>query len=142
MLSPMAAERHGGGCQCGAVRFTVEGPLRDVLYCHCARCRRSHGGIAAYSACERADLSFASDGDLRWFENPDPTDEARRGFCGRCGSRLFWEHADLTTISVAAGSLDEPSGVRAIGHIFTAHKGDYYDLADDGLPRWNDSLGA
>ena len=129
----MTAERHTGGCQCGAVRFSVEGPLRDVLYCHCGRCRKSHGGVAAYSACERARLILLSQEGLRWYENPDPTDEARRGFCGVCGSRLFWARSDRSTISIAAGAIDEPSGVRAVAHIFCAHRGDYYEIAD-GLP--------
>jgi len=129
----MTGERHAGGCQCRAVRFAIEGPLRDVLYCHCGRCRKSHGGVAAYSACERANVIFESDDELRWFESPDPSDSARRGFCGRCGSRLFWERADRTTISIAAGSIDEPTGLRAAAHIFCAHRGDYYEIAD-GLP--------
>jgi hypothetical protein len=29
-----------GGCLCGAVRFEVLGPLRDVVLCHCGECRR------------------------------------------------------------------------------------------------------
>ena len=29
-----------GGCLCGAVRFTAAPPLRDVVVCHCSRCRR------------------------------------------------------------------------------------------------------
>ena len=32
-----------GGCLCGAVRYQVHGPLRDVLICHCVECRRWHG---------------------------------------------------------------------------------------------------
>jgi hypothetical protein len=28
---------------CGAVDFTVEGELRDVVNCHCHRCRRWSG---------------------------------------------------------------------------------------------------
>ncbi len=30
-----------GGCLCGAVRYEVRGPLRPVVYCHCAQCRRT-----------------------------------------------------------------------------------------------------
>ena len=133
----MTDEPHTGGCQCGAVRFSVEGSLRDVLYCHCSRCRKSHGGVAAYSACERARLTFLSADALRWFENPDPTDDALRGFCGVCGSRLFWARSDRNTISIAAGAIDEPSGVRAVGHIFCADPGDYYEIAD-GLPCYDE----
>lgn len=27
-----------GRCPCGAFEYTVEGPLGDVRYCHCAKC--------------------------------------------------------------------------------------------------------
>ena len=36
------------------------------------------------------------------------------------------------------GCLDRPTGLREQLHIFTAHKGDYYDIAD-GLPQWPES---
>ena len=125
--------QHAGGCQCGAVRFGIAGPLRAALYCHCGRCRRSHGGVAAYTACKRERLTLLDDRELRWYDSPDPTDPARRGFCGRCGSRLFWDRPERTTISIAAGAIDLPTGFLAAGHIYAADKGDYYEIAD-GLP--------
>ncbi len=39
-----------GGCLCGAVRYEVQGPLRDVLICHCEECRRWHGHVSATTA--------------------------------------------------------------------------------------------
>ena len=33
-----------------------------------------------------------------------------------------------------AGTLDAPTGLAVKGHIFTADKGDYYDITD-GLPQ-------
>jgi hypothetical protein len=40
-----------------------------------------------------------------------------------------------------AGALDLPTGLRADKHIFTAEKGDYYEICD-GLPQspgWHNS---
>ncbi len=39
------------------------------------------------------------------------------------------------TISVAAGTLDSPTGLRRAAHWYTAQAGDYYEIPDDGLPR-------
>ena len=67
---------------------------------------------------------------VRWYA---ASDEAERGFCATCGSALFWRRRDADSVSVMAGCLDAPTGLRGSVHIFTADKGDYYEL-DDGLP--------
>ena len=66
-----------------------------------------------------------------WFE---ATPAAARGFCPRCGSSLFWAAHDEDTLSSALGALNAPTGLSLTKHIFTAFKGDYYDIADD-LPQ-------
>jgi hypothetical protein len=128
-VSPQA-ERHAGGCLCGAVRYTVEGPMRDVVVCHCSRCRRMHGHVAAYSGCATASLTVVDDAEaLRWYL----ADERARGFCSRCGSSLFWRtEANPDRTAVAAGSIDPPTGLRTVAHIFTATPGDYYESAGEG----------
>ncbi len=37
-----------GGCLCGAVRFQVSGPLRDVVKCHRSMCQKLHGVFGAH----------------------------------------------------------------------------------------------
>ncbi len=39
------------------------------------------------------------------------------------------------TVSIAAGSLDQPTGLRVVGHWFVSQAADYAELPDDGLPR-------
>jgi hypothetical protein len=111
------------------VRYEVHGPLRDVVVCHCGRCRRTHGHAAAYSACAREHLVIEDDGGaLRWYA----ADGRERGFCGRCGASLFWRADGRDTISVAAGTLDPPTGLRTVAHIHTRDRGDYYEIAGEG----------
>lgn len=121
-----------GQCLCGAVRFEVHGPLRAVRYCHCAMCRRASGHFAAATACDPQHLRLISAETLRWYSS---SAIARRGFCGTCGSPLFWEPAHGRHLSIWAGTLDTPTGLKASEHIFVADKGDYYEIAD-GLPLW------
>jgi len=123
-----APGRHGGHCLCGGVRYAVNGPLRDVVICHCSRCRRTHGHVGAYTACAAADLVLLEAGTLRWYE----ADRRARGFCGECGASLFWRASDRDTVSIAAGTLDEPTGLRTVAHIYTGHRGDYYEIGDEG----------
>ena len=117
-----------GRCLCGAVAYTLHGPLRGVINCHCGQCLRSHGNFAAYTNLHRAGLTLVEDRGLRWYES---SDTARRGFCGHCGTSLFWEPRGGDSISVAAGTLDPPSGLKTIANIFVADKADYYEIPDD-----------
>jgi hypothetical protein len=115
-----------GRCLCGAIEYRVNGALRDVVFCHCTRCRRTHGHFAAYTACARDDLELIEDRGLRWYE----ADARRRGFCAVCGASVFWELEGSPTISISAGTLDEPTGLDPSRHIYTADAGDYYELTD------------
>lgn len=120
-----------GACLCGAVAFDVSGPLRDVINCHCGQCRRTHGAAGAYTNVSAADLRLSETRGLKWYQS---SPEARRGFCDQCGASLFWERVDSGTISIAAGALDQPTGLKTAMHIFTADQADFYELTDD-LPR-------
>ena len=123
--------RFQGGCLCGSVRFRYDGPLRPVVGCHCTQCRRTSGHYVAATRGERARLSFARDDGLRWYES---SPAVFRGFCGECGASLFWTRGGSDTMSIMAGSLDDPTGLRMVQHIYTADAGDYYRIGP-GLPR-------
>ena len=123
-----------GRCLCGAVRYEVRGPLRDVLLCHCIECRRWHGHISACTAARKHDLVLTEGRGLRWIDSPDSDADARRGFCGECGSSLFWDPPRRDSISIAAGTLDDAGGLRVAGHWYTSQAGAYYELPADGLP--------
>jgi len=124
-----------GRCLCGALQYEVLGPLRGVLVCHCIECRRWSGHAWAATAALRSDLRLVHDRTLRWVESPASATNARRGFCAACGSSLFWDAPGRETISISAGSLDAPTGLAVIGHVYVEHAGDYYELPDDGVPR-------
>jgi hypothetical protein len=116
-----------GGCLCGRVRYEVTGPLRPILACHCTQCRRQTGHFMASTAAARAHFALTRKAGLKWYVS---SAEARRGFCGHCGSTLFWDGRGKPYIAIAAGTLDGKTGLKIARHIFTADKGDYYRIAD------------
>lgn len=124
-----------GGCLCGAVRYEVTGPLRDVVNCHCSMCQRLHGNFGPHSKARKTDLNIVNDQGLSWYET---SSIARRGFCRECGSSLFWEPFDQDATGIVAGSIDSPTGLRTIGHIFVEEKSDFYEINDD-LPQFQKS---
>ena len=127
-VASTAHHSHTGGCLCGAVRYEVAGPLRDVVLCHCAMCRRTHGHFAAYTAAPKGALRLLEARGLRWFAS---SGFARRGFCGECGASACWERTAGDLISIAAGSADPPTGLRTTLQIFVEDAGDYYAVPDD-----------
>ena len=135
VVGSTAEPRATGRCLCGAVRYEVRGPLRDVLLCHCLECRRWHGTFGAYSSSRHEDFALLAGNALVWVDSPESDNRARRGFCGACGSSLFWQARDLPRIGIAAGTLDRPTGLRVAGHIYTHQAGDWDALPEDGLPR-------
>ena len=123
--------RATGRCHCGSVRFSVYGRLRDVIMCHCEDCQRIHGGAAAHSGAPRADVRFENQTDLRWY---DSSSVARRGFCGRCGSALFYDLHGRDVIGICAGALDPPTGTKVAMHVFMRSARDY-ESTDTAAPR-------
>lgn len=120
-----------GGCQCGAVRYKIEGEISPVTACHCSQCRRTSGHFWAAFHAPHDGFTLTEERGLTWFTS---SDWAKRGFCNQCGASLFYQMTGEATINVAAGSLDQPTGLHMKRHIFVADKGDYYDITDD-LPQ-------
>ncbi|MFM2355290.1 MAG: hypothetical protein RLZZ528_1026 [Pseudomonadota bacterium] len=117
-------------CLCGGVAFSLPGPAGQITACHCDQCRKISGEYSASFDAAESELSFTRRAGLAEYVTPGG---GRRGFCGTCGSSLFFRAAD-GAFSVEAGCVTGPTGGRLSEHIFTARKGDWYDLTD-GLPQ-------
>lgn len=116
-----------GGCLCGGVRYTLEGPLPDVVACHCTQCRKTTGHFLASTTVDMDHFTLDTDETLSWFNS---SEMARRGFCSRCGSNLFWDPLKEDRISISAGTIDGKTGLKIESHIFTDTAGDYYELPE------------
>lgn len=133
-MSADEPENLTGGCLCGGVRYEISGPRRNVINCHCENCRRTHGHIAAYTSVRQSDLKLVEQQTLRWYHDQSPN--TYRGFCNHCGASLFWDARDgRDKIAIAAGSLDDGSELKTIGHVYVAEAGQYYEI-HDGLPQF------
>ena len=122
-----------GGCLCGSVRYRIQGKIHGVTCCHCSQCAKTTGHYIAAANCAMSDFHLDKDETLRWYQS---SSEAERGFCSRCGSNLFWRKRDgAKTMTVTAGTLDRPTGLRIKYHIFCGSKSDYYEITD-GLKQY------
>lgn len=123
--------QHTGSCLCGAVTFSVTGALPQPNACHCTACRKHSGHYEASVDVPRDALAIKGEAAVKWFKS---SPKVRRGFCGNCGSTLFWDPVFQDWTAIAMGAFDTPTGTHLSQHIFVSEKGDYYEIAD-GLPQ-------
>ncbi|NKF31225.1 GFA family protein, partial [Pseudomonas sp. BGM005] len=80
--------KYTGGCQCGAVRYRARGELGYPHICHCRMCQKAAGNyFLPLAAAKRQDFELTRGGP-KWFRS---SDLVRRGFCGDCGTPLFYD---------------------------------------------------
>lgn len=117
-----------GKCLCESITYEITGPARDIVNCHCSRCRRHTGHFMAATQASREEIEIEGE-TLRWY---NPTDEVQYGFCGNCGSTLFWRTTrSPDVISIAAGTLTPPTGLKTVAAIYTDYASDYHEFRTD-----------
>jgi hypothetical protein len=97
-----------GGCQCGAVRFHIKGPLGKAGICHCRMCQKAFGSWGAA-------LVSVPANNLSWTRE-QPADFrssaiVARGFCAGCGTPLYMHEDGDDIFELAIGAFDNPSDV-------------------------------
>ena len=127
-----------GGCLCGAVRFTYQGPLGGELgaitVCHCHQCRKAQGYAAAVAPALARGFEVTSDREAVGEYESSPG--KWRGFCKRCGSPLYSRReAKPDDLRLRLGAFDVGSAeLKVEAHIFTADA-PAWSLRDDA-PRY------
>ena len=97
---------YSGGCQCGAVRFRVEGALGDASVCHCRMCQKASGNFYL-------PLVSVRGARLEWTRGKPSTfrssNHVKRGFCAKCGTPLTFTAPD--GVALAIGAFDRPQEI-------------------------------
>ena len=120
-------------CLCNGISMTIKGQFRPVINCHCIQCTKTHGNYAAYTSVLEQNIIFKSKKTLKWFQS---SAKAKRGFCKKCGSSIFFKRLGSKAVSISAGLFRNPSKLKTISHIYVKNKRDYYKILDD-LPKFN-----
>lgn len=100
----MSVDAHTGGCQCGAIRFRVTGPVDEGSICHCRMCQKATGGLfGAAVLVDNANLAWTRR-KPSYFQS---SSVAKRGFCPACGTPLTFVWVEGQT-ALNAGTFDRP----------------------------------
>ena len=136
----MTSTNVGGGCLCGAIRFTVTTPTLFCGHCHCTMCRRNHGAAyVTWLAVARSQLSIDSgSAELTRYQS---SEHGTRSFCRRCGSSLFCEAGERPEIvDIPLANMDGPIDRLPETHIYFDDRASWTIVAD-GLPRLGGTTG-
>ena len=117
-----------GSCLCKSISFEIEGAISKVFFCHCKQCRMWNGHYTAAVGIEENQLSFSRSENLKWFSS---SVKAERGFCGDCGSCLFWKENGSSVIFVWAGTISDQANLKPGAHMYTKFSGSYYQIPED-----------
>ena len=123
-MSAAADQPWTGGCQCGAVRFSV-GRLGRATVCHCRMCQKATGGIGGVYVIGH-DITWTR-GAAKHFRS---SNKVRRGFCSDCGTPLTFE-LDSGGIDMAIAAFDRAGEITPV-----------LQMASDARLPWVDALGA
>jgi hypothetical protein len=115
-------ERIEGQCLCGAVTVRVTPTRRHVEACHCTMCRR-WSGIAFVGVMCGTEVEFAGEDRVVRYRS---SEWAERGFCGTCGSSLFYHYLPLGTYGFTAGLFPDEALLPLAEEIFIDEKPGYY----------------
>lgn len=116
-----------GNCMCGEVEFSAEVPDKHFDCCHCSMCRKWGGG-PAFTVNIEGEIAFSNPNSVKTY---DSSEWAQRGFCGTCGTHLFYRLKDNSFWNVPMGILKDTSGFEFKTQIFIDSKPDNYEFLNE-----------
>lgn len=102
------SEVRSGGCQCGAVRYRIDGPLGRAGICHCRMCQKAFGSWGAALVSVPAKQLVWTRGAPTEFRS---SSIVARGFCRDCGTPLHMHEDGDDNFEIAIGTLDDPNAI-------------------------------
>ena len=110
-----------GGCQCGAVRYRLDGKLYTLAVCHCTMCQRQSGSAFGMSLAISRNAFQLLSGTLKSFNATCDSGRIKEcAFCPECGVRIY--NRTEGRMSIKAGTLDDTSWLEPDAHFWTRSK--------------------
>jgi len=126
-----------GECLCGAVKYSVDGELGDILHCHCSECRKWHGSaFRTRVTVQKSDFSWLS--GEQYIARYEGLPTSIKMFCKTCGSSLVSYFRDNENVlGLPLGGVEGDLGQKPVCHIFVGSKASWYDIGDN-LPQYDE----
>lgn len=116
-----------GHCLCNAVSVTATLASSTFDACHCSMCRRWGGG-PAFTIDPGKTVAFSGEENIVKYSS---SAWAERGFCGRCGTHLFYRLKASDFCNVSLGLFDGAEALAFQSQIFIDAKPSHYAFANE-----------
>jgi hypothetical protein len=109
---PIPAPPYHGACLCGTVRYRVNARPLTITACHCDACKKMSGATNLLVFTVPKDgFAHLSGALLRFRRTAASGNQSDVVHCAVCGTRLWHEPQAFPVMTIAAGTLDDPSWV-------------------------------
>lgn len=117
-----------GECLCGKILVTIPELAPEISVCHCQMCQKFFGGpFLALAPVKPAEFQLKGKENVRKFAS---SRWATRGFCGQCGSSLFYHQLQADVYYFAAGIFPDLPNAVITEELFVDHKPDFYHFRE------------
>lgn len=120
-----------GHCECGDIRFEVDGEINDFSHCHCSQCRRMHGAAyATFAGIARDRFRYLS--GASGITTYASSSTHQRVFCAKCGSNIMvMTSGEPDELYLSMSTIDgNPTRPEAY-HIYVGSKAPWHEITDD-----------
>jgi hypothetical protein len=127
------ADSYSGGCACGATRYKCTGKPYVSYACHCTDCQKRTGSACGVSVQVPADSVTLEQGEPRERQRTANSGNIVSSlFCLDCGTTVMsYSHARTNIRVIAAGTLDDPTWVPIMAHIWTGSAMPWFQFPTD-----------
>ena len=120
-----------GGCQCGKLRYRIDGKPLTAYACHCLECQRQSSSAFGLSTWVNASDFRFEQGEPAFYFSTGGSGAAKAGaYCADCGTRIYHRgggsagrdgelEGQSGILSLKGGSLDDVSWFYPIAHLWT-----------------------
>ena len=122
-------------CLCASVQLDISGDIKEIIHCHCSKCRKSSGtAFATNGFVHKNDFTVVK--GLDHVKSYSAKPDRYKYFCTVCGSPLYSQNdADPLRIRLRLGLLDSDISERPNSHNFYTSKANWEQL-NDRLPHY------
>jgi len=120
-----------GSCLCGAVEFEINGPINNIVNCHCSLCRKAQGSAFATNGnvAVKHFHFISGENQLSAYES---TPGQTKYFCKNCGSPIMSKKQSIADeVRIRLGTIESDIIEKPMAHIFVSSKANWETIADN-----------